>query len=112
MATQALNTQALETQASDTSDARAGALARAVRWIERRSPVISRRQHARELRALESAAQSLCVAVRDATRASALALEQWRVAAEKLRQERDDARAEVERLRATVAELVLDGRAK
>lgn len=76
-------------------------------WMRRRAPLVSRRRHATELQAVESAAQQLCTAVQDATRASVLALEQWQLLAQQSLRERDEALAEVERLRATVAELVL-----
>jgi hypothetical protein len=80
---------------------------RAVRAIERRSPIMLRRQHQAEMIALGRAAESLCEAVRRASAASLLATRQWQNAALRYRRERDEALVEIERLRATVASLVV-----
>jgi hypothetical protein len=66
-----------------------------------------RREHEREVQALGRAAADLGVAVQRATAAALLATQQWQVQALRFLRERDEARAEVERLRATVAELVI-----
>ena len=72
-----------------------------------RLPVMWRREHEREVQALGRAAADLGVAVQRATAAALLATQQWQVQALRFLRERDEARAEVERLRATVAELVI-----
>jgi hypothetical protein len=82
-------------------------LNRALRAIARHSPLMLRRQHQREMIALGKAAESLCEAVRRASAASMLATRQWQNVALRYRRERDDALVEIDRLRATVASLVV-----
>ena len=79
----------------------------ALRAIAQRSPLMLRRQHRTEMIALGKAAESLCEAVRRASAASMLATRQWQSVALRYRRERDDALIEIDRLRATVASLVV-----
>jgi hypothetical protein len=68
---------------------------------------MSRRAHEREVRELGRAAAELAAAVQQASAAAMLAMQKWEVQALRFVRERDEARAEVERLRATVADLVI-----
>lgn len=80
---------------------------RGLRAVARRSPVMLRTQHQAEMVTLGRAAESLCDAVRRASAASLLATRQWQNVALRYRQERDEALVEIEKLRATVASLVV-----
>jgi hypothetical protein len=80
---------------------------RALDALGRQLPFMSRRQHQQEMVALGRAAESLCEAVQRASAASLLATRQWQAVALRYRTERDEAVQEIEKLRATVASLVV-----
>jgi hypothetical protein len=75
--------------------------------VARWSPLMLRTQHQAEMVALGRAAESLCEAVQRAAAASLLATRQWQSVALRYRRERDEAFVEIEKLRATVASLVV-----
>jgi hypothetical protein len=84
------------------------------RWMSDRSPLISRREHERQLAELRHATddlmqgiQSLGEATKHASQAWSASARVWQASASRFKRERDEAREEVERLRATVATLVL-----
>ncbi|GAC1517340.1 MAG: hypothetical protein NVS1B4_17190 [Gemmatimonadaceae bacterium] len=88
----------------------------AAAWCRTRTPLMSRAHHEAQVRALSLVAADLCTAVQQAGEASALAMRQWQDVArqaiaerEQARRERDAAGSEVDRLRSTVASLVLAG---
>ena len=75
-------------------------------------PFVSRARYRREVAALRQAAEALCGAVEDATRASLAGVQRWQGVALAYKRERDEALTEVERLRATIASLVLESAAR
>ncbi len=83
-------------------------IARTLHRLEGSLPFVSRRRYRREVAALRQAAEALCGAVEEATRASLAGVQRWQRVALAYRRERDEARTEVERLRATIASLVLE----
>ncbi|GAC1650171.1 MAG: hypothetical protein NVS4B3_08550 [Gemmatimonadaceae bacterium] len=98
------------------SSASAGWLRNAVAWVRGSTPLMTRARHRAEVRALGAVAADLCTAVQQAGEASSLALRQWQDVARQalaerdlVRRQRDDAVAEIDRLRSTVASLVLAG---
>ena len=91
------------------SSAPATLAARAGRWLRDRAPFVTRQRHRAELRQLARAVADLFDAVQRAASASAVAVEMWERTALQYRCERDAAREEVDRLRATVASFVLSG---
>ena len=84
------------------------ALPRVEGWL----PFVSRRRYRREVAALRGAAEELCRAAEEATRASLAGVQRWQRVALAYRRERDESRAEIERLRATIASLVLESTAR
>jgi hypothetical protein len=83
-------------------------IARALHRVEASLPFVSRRRYRREVASLREAAEALCGAVEEATRASLRGVQRWQRVALAYRRERDEARTEVERLRATIATLLLE----
>jgi hypothetical protein len=83
--------------------------ARAGQWLSDRAPFISRAHHRSEVRRLAQAVADLFEAVQRAANASTAAVQMWERAAIRYRRERDEAREEVDRLRATVASFVISG---
>ena len=84
------------------------------RWMRERSPLITRRAHDARIAELRSAAdglldsvQSLGEATRTASSAWTENAQAWQATAARYRRERNAALEEVDRLRATVASLVL-----
>ena len=84
------------------------AIARTLLRLEGSLPFVSRRRYRREVAALRQAAEALCGAVEEATRASLTGVQRWQRVALAYRRERDEARIEIDRLRATIASLVLE----
>jgi hypothetical protein len=84
------------------------AIARTLLRLEGSLPFVSRRRYRREVAALRQAAEALCGAVEEATRASLTGVQRWQRVALAYRRERDEARTEIDRLRATIASLVLE----
>ncbi|GAC1694870.1 MAG: hypothetical protein NVS9B3_13080 [Gemmatimonadaceae bacterium] len=89
---------------------------RVAAWYHGRAPLLTCARHRAELRALGVVAADLCTAVQQAGEASGLAIRQWQTVArhaiaerDQARRERDAAIVEVDRLRSTVASLVLQG---
>lgn len=84
------------------------------RWLRERSPLITRRAHDARIAELRSAADGLLDSVQtlgEATRTASSAWTEnaqvWQATAARYRRERNAALEEVDRLRATVASLVL-----
>lgn len=91
-----------------------GPIARFRWWMRERSPLITRRAHNARIAELRSAAdglldsvQSLGEATRSASSAWTENAQVWQATAARYRRERNAALEEVDRLRATVASLVL-----
>lgn len=91
-----------------------GLVARVRRWMRDRSPVITRRAHDARIAELRSAADGLLDSVQtlgEATRHASSAWTEnaqvWQATAARYRRERNAALEEVDRLRSTVASLVL-----
>ena len=83
-------------------------MARTLERVEASLPFVSRRRYRREVASLREAAEALCGAVEDATRASLTGVQRWQRVALTYRRERDEAQAEVQRLRSTIASLVIE----
>lgn len=91
-----------------------GPVSRIRRWLRDRSPLLTRRAHNARIAELRSAAdglldsvQTLGEATRNASSAWTENAQVWQATAARYRRERNAALEEVDRLRATVASLVL-----